>query len=150
MTIFEYVTSVIRSFARILAMKALGLGRLLRPFNQEEFIHDWHSGMTWPELKKKYRRGSDALCGIASRIGLPPRHYGPIPAKELEKWGAHYAALKPLITKDYIAGVPISEIMKKYKIGHQTFMPYVRKYVHKREANKLLRNKQNQHITKQH
>jgi DNA invertase Pin-like site-specific DNA recombinase len=81
-------------------------------------------------------------------MGLPARHYGPIPAKELEKWGLHYAKIKPLIIKDYIEGIPISEIMKKYKIGHQTFMPFVRKYIHKREANKLLRNKHNKHITK--
>lgn len=148
MDIVEYVMGTLRTTYGKLHMKLLGLVRKLKPINEEEFIRDWHDGMKWPEMRAKYGIGSYRLFEIAKQLGLPPRNYGTIPATNLQDVLQRYDKIKEPLTKDYIAGLPISEIKKKYKIAYPTFRAYVIRYYRLRKENmrkKLVEKRQNSH-----
>jgi hypothetical protein len=94
--------------------------KLKKPINENQVVKDWDAGLTWREICLKQQCRSDVIREIVTRLKLPRRNCGPVAAKNLDNKRAQLNAKLQRIIKDYVKGVKLPVIMKKYHVGHES------------------------------
>ena len=85
----------------------------------EDLKQDYLEGASLPNLKSKYRLGPDAIIRFFEHEGLPSFK------ERLEKKRGFSDPYWDGVKVDYLSGVAIADILKKYKIGKKRLKKYI-------------------------